>query len=313
VSDLEADLRSLVRSIVAGLPEEADHRATWEALSSAGITSVGTARPEDASSGDLWDAAACVEELAATGRSAPLVENAVGRWALGPDAPADETLVTVGVGEPLQSPIRIPWATDAAAVVILGADGVYSVNPDRMAVIDELDIAGDPVGQVAIDSAPDRLDVDPAEVAIRLRVLRAAALVGVCRAMHVMTRAHVRTREQFGKPLIAIPAVATAVAVMRTRLVQAETALRRARTAPDPSSAAIVARLVAAEQAGEVAATAHQLHGALGVTRDYGLQRLSRRAWAWRDLDWREHALATELGKLALAVTEARYWDEVTA
>lgn len=105
-------------------------------------------------------------------------------------------------------------------------------------------------------------------------MLRAAALVGVCRALYEMTRAHVAVREQFGAGLIKIPAVALNLAVLKTRLLQPQTALRRVRVTPEPSSAATVARLIAAEQAGGIAATAHQLHGALGITREHGLHRL---------------------------------------
>jgi alkylation response protein AidB-like acyl-CoA dehydrogenase len=48
---------------------------------------------------------------------------------------------------------------------------------------------------------------------------------------------------------------------------------------------AAAARAVAAACAGAVATGAHQLHGAIGVTQEYPLHRLTRRLWAWRDED----------------------------
>ncbi|WP_344452352.1 acyl-CoA dehydrogenase family protein [Actinocorallia aurantiaca] len=46
-----------------------------------------------------------------------------------------------------------------------------------------------------------------------------------------------------------------------------------------------VLRLWLAEAAGKVAAAAHQVHGAMGVTREHPLHHATRRLWAWRD-EW---------------------------
>jgi acyl-CoA dehydrogenase len=46
---------------------------------------------------------------------------------------------------------------------------------------------------------------------------------------------------------------------------------------------AAIAKARASEAAGIVAATAHQVLGALGFTREYHLQLLARRLWSWRD------------------------------
>ena len=52
-----------------------------------------------------------------------------------------------------------------------------------------------------------------------------------------------------------------------------------------PGVPVAVLRLWLAEAAGQVAAAAHQVHGAMGVTREHPLHHATRRLWAWRD-EW---------------------------
>jgi alkylation response protein AidB-like acyl-CoA dehydrogenase len=136
-----------------------------------------------------------------------------------------------------------------------------------------------------------------------------------------MTRGYVREREQFGRPLVGIPAVASSLAMMRVHVLQTRAALARATEcwqAPDPvparcANAAAVARLTAATAATDVARIAHQLHGAIGITREYPLHRLTRRLWAWRDADTAEHEWALSLGAATIAGGEPALWDEISA
>src|SRR3546814_19072613 len=53
--------------------------------------------------------------------------------------------------------------------------------------------------------------------------------------------------------------------------------------------------------AGVVAAHAHQLHGAIGYTGEFGLARLNRRLWQWREDVGGEAVWAQQLGQRALA------------
>ena len=57
------------------------------------------------------------------------------------------------------------------------------------------------------------------------------------------------------------------------------------------------AKLRAGEAAGKAAAIAHQMHGAIGFTREYELQRYTRALWTWRDQFGNEAWWAQELGR----------------
>lgn len=117
---------------------------------------------------------------------------------------------------------------------------------------------------------------------------RAVLMLGAMEAVRDMTIDHTRRREQFRRRLADFQAVQQELANLAR-----EVALARA--AVDAAAAAIVAdddlsllslvsaRAVCERSAARVAATARQLHGAIGITREHGLQLLTRRLWSWRD------------------------------
>ena len=68
------------------------------------------------------------------------------------------------------------------------------------------------------------------EVIDRLALARSAALLGTAWGAYELTRRYVTEREQFGAPLIKIPAVSTTLAQMAVRIKFAQSALDRATT-----------------------------------------------------------------------------------
>ena len=129
-------------------------------------------------------------------------------------------------------------------------------------------------------------------------------------AFTLVTRRYVRQREPFGQPLVRVPAVASSLAIMRVHLLQAQAALARAVDCWQTPAAArcahapAVARVTAATTATEVARLAHQLHGAMGISQEYPLHRLTRRLWAWRDAETPEHEWALISGAAVIAEGE---------
>src|SRR3546814_1966798 len=62
--------------------------------------------------------------------------------------------------------------------------------------------------------------------------------------------------------------------------------------------------------AGVLAEHAHPLHGAIGYTGEFGLARLTRRLWQWREDFGGEAFWANELGQGALA-TPGPLWPQI--
>jgi acyl-CoA dehydrogenase len=73
------------------------------------------------------------------------------------------------------------------------------------------------------------------------------------------------------------------------------------------------ARVTTAGLATLVAQSTHQLHGAVGVTREYGLHRYTTMLWALRDADESERMLSGRLGDKVRSAGEAALWDQISA
>lgn len=115
--------------------------------------------------------------------------------------------------------------------------------------------------------------------------LHAALLSGAMNRLFEMTLQYCNDRNQFGKSLGKFQAVQHQLSVMAEHTaaasIAAEAAFQGAGKTPSLLAAAM-AKSRTSEAAVLVAATAHALHGAIGVTEEYDLQLLSRRLHEWR-------------------------------
>jgi alkylation response protein AidB-like acyl-CoA dehydrogenase len=73
------------------------------------------------------------------------------------------------------------------------------------------------------------------------------------------------------------------------------------------------AKIRVGEAAGEGAAIAHQVLGAIGFTREHVLHRFTRRLWAWRDDFGNESQWAVKLGHLVAAKGADALWPMLAA
>ncbi|MDG4831651.1 acyl-CoA dehydrogenase family protein [Solwaraspora sp. WMMD1047] len=202
---------------------------------------------------------------------------------------------------------------------------------------------------VAVTDAMVLAGAAPApQVRAEAALLTAAGLVGAAEAAVEHSRLHVTTREQFGRPLLAFQAVAQTLARMASQLELARTALTDALATapvgpdtspgpdappgPDASTGAdasvgagapgvgvsefklrvAVARVLCGQAATEVARGAHQLHGAMGVTREHPLHLASRRLWSWRDEDGSQRRWETMLAEALVPRGSAGVWTWLT-
>jgi alkylation response protein AidB-like acyl-CoA dehydrogenase len=143
-------------------------------------------------------------------------------------------------------------------------------------------------------------------------------LAGAIGRVFDMTLEHCKVREQFGRPLGQFQAVQHQMAVMAEMVAAASIAAEaawaaQANRAPTPDSqptegaglapagwAAALAKARTSEAAAEVAALAHALHGAIGITAAYDLQLHTRRLHEWRMAHGSEDHWHRVLGQLVL-------------
>lgn len=121
-------------------------------------------------------------------------------------------------------------------------------------------------------------------------ILRAALIAGAAERLTKMTATYANERVQFGKPIGRQQVLQQQVAVMAEEMVAARIAsqLGCAGSFPPSLVAVATAKSVASKAAVRVAATAHAVHGAIGISEEHDLQLFTRRLHEWRLADGSE-------------------------
>jgi len=232
---------------------------------------------------------------------------------------------------------RVPWASHARRIVGYAADTddtpvafILDSGASGVRVEPGTNLAAEPRDDLLLDATPVQLlptapRVEHAQALVSL--LRAIGIVGALQRAYEHTREHVQLREQFGRPLVRFQAVGHGLAALYSQLALAEATVRSAvavldadtrEGSPfndhlDPAARVHTARVVSGAAATEAARLAHQLHGAMGVTREHPLHLTTRRLWAWRD-EWHgQYAASAALGTRLGAAPEEQLWDWVTS
>jgi alkylation response protein AidB-like acyl-CoA dehydrogenase len=215
---------------------------------------------------------------------------------------------------------RTPWARHADALLICVPEAdrprwiVCDPRDPAVRITPGLNLAEEPRDDVHFDNLvvgiENRWECADGSLATRGILLGCAALVGAIDATVALTARYTRDREQFGRPLLALPSVAQSVALMRCQLSAARAAVEAARRAPTVMNC-LAAHVDIGDCAGRVARTAHDLHGAMGVAGEYGLHRFTKRLWAWPEEGIRQADARVELGRHAAERGAAKLWADV--
>ena len=178
-------------------------------------------------------------------------------------------------------------SVDADLVVIL--TDRHALAYDRFTVERVGGLDGDGLARVAVEGDPVAVADDPTRVALaRLRAaaLAAAEMAGAMKRVAQMTAHYAAERQQFGRTISSFQVVQHGIARL-TILSEAATWLSRlAYCEPEPAHVHAAKGWVSAASV-EASAVAHQLHGAVGFTEEYGLQHFTKRLrilrFAWAD------------------------------
>ena len=140
-------------------------------------------------------------------------------------------------------------------------------------------------------------------ITAQLAFLYAAQIAGASSRLLDMSVAYANERVQFGKPVGRQQALQQQLAVMAEETVAVRLAVEAAigdGAAPDLLKAAS-AKAIASRHAASIAATAHGVHGAIGISAEYELQLYTKRLQAWRLAYGAETHWDQELGRAVLS------------
>lgn len=314
----------------------------WDALAGAGLARVGVPESAGGSGGTVLDACTLARMAGRHAVALPVGESALlGGWmtaAAGLSLPGGPVSVPVpSPGDHLEADPRgrvtgrlhrVPWGARVEAVVAVtgspGGDRVVVIDPGAAEVTPGRNVAGEPRDALILDGLAvggDRIGVAPeglrAELALRGALSRALLMAGAMESASDLTVEYAGQRRQFGQAIGSFQAVAQRLVRMSSETeaaaVAAEVAaLRFAGEGPGAGFEVDAARAVASRAASEVAAHAHQVHGAMGMTQEYRLHHFTRRLWAWRQEWGSQRRSASAVGERALAAGAAGLWPLMT-
>ena len=270
--------------------------SVWKALAQAGLLSLAVPRRCGGEGLGLLEVAAVLTEVGRAAAQLPashtLAMGVLPIARFGSERQQDELLPEVAAGDRVLTAARrgepatvddgrlsgywigVGYAATAYRVLVPAGDGLYLVDPRSpgVSLIRTPTSSGAPEFSVRLDRARgEALGGTPAE-------LRRLALAGACAVGNglvagalELTAAHVRTREQFGKPLATFQAVAQQIAdvYIASRTLDVATWAGIWRQDDDLD----VAAFWLAEEALKAMQVCHHLHGGLGVDASYPLHR----------------------------------------
>lgn len=319
--------------------------ALWDAVAETGVPLA--ALPESAGGADAeWEDLFYVLRLAAR-HSAPLplaetmlagwvaassgLDTTTGPMTVGPVRASDVlTLTRDGNGWRLNGTAsRLPYATNAEKIILIadGPDGEMAVALDGTggaAVAPGKNIANE--ARDTLTFANTRLEDDavrPAGVTRaalyrRGALARATMMSGAMENAMDMACTYAQQRIQFGRPISKFQAVQHNLAVLASQTAAAVAAANmgiQALNRDDERQEFVIA--MAKTRVGEAATLAcelaHQAHGAIGFTKEYGLQLSTRRLWSWREEFGSDPEWAAKVGAYFCAKGGDALWPILTA
>lgn len=279
-------------------PEALDS-TLWTLLESLGLTRLTSDEAVGGSGASWYDAAALHEAAAAHGIQLPLVEHdLLATWLLSEvGLEPSAGITTIGWAHPDATAVVAPWAATADQILVVsaepsGAQRVRVVASAEVTIEPRSNLAGQPRDLVTGLRPGGGIGLEPTTgIALQHRaaLIRAVQMCGAMDAAVAATVRHTTERVQFGRALSQFQAV-------QHRLAEAgaEAALARAATRAALMEAvttdfigegveiAIAAARSCTGHAGSVVVrAAHQLHGAIGTTREHHLHRVTVPILAW--------------------------------
>lgn len=300
MSELDAMLVEPFRRLLADIaPPDAVRAAEqergvpmmWQAIIASGFLDALVPESRGGAGLALQDVFALVSATGETCLPVPFAETMVARALL------------AASGESLPDDAAVVLAPPSA-VVPLAAAATHALVPrgERIALVAMVAPDPDPFGAgggVLAADEPEVLSIPAGTVdlAVFAAGLSAAKMAGAMGRLLEMSVRYANERVQFGRPLGKFQAIQQQLAVMAEQVISAQVAARIGMTGAhfDPVRVAM-AKTRAGEASHTVAAIAHAVHGAIGVTEEYDLQLLTRRLKQWQVAFGSESYWASRLG-----------------
>lgn len=325
--------------------DESWKKPLWDALTESGLTLAWVPDDLGGAGADMADG---FEVLQVAGRYAapvPIAETLLAGWLLtqakiaspagamvpAPMRPKDR--LTLNADGTVSGRARgIPFARDAqhVAALVNGAKGtaVALIDIKSARIAETRGIAGNTVFELTFDKAKPAKVADAPKgfsqdtLMLMGAVTRSLGTAGALAAILEISVKYAGERVAFEKTISKFQAVQHNLARLAGECAAATTAATSAAdaianaadlNAPGIYLEAASARVRSAEAATEGAAIAHQVHGAIGYTKEHILHRFTLRMLTWRDDFGNESQWAVALGNRIAEAGAAELWPLVAS
>jgi acyl-CoA dehydrogenase len=216
----------------------------------------------------------------------------------------------------------VPWGRDCAVVAVVETTGVLTgmvleQSPDR--IVYRTNMAGEPRDILTYEDCP--ATAMPCESRESRQLLDYCALARSAQVAGCLESALARTvkfaseRVQFGRPIGQFQAIQQQIAVCGAEVAAVIAAVRSAAKAADCGEASFqiaCAKLRANRAIGICTGIFHQVHGAIGFTRDHPLHHATRRLWSWRSEYGNDAYWSERIGAQVARRGSDKFWSDLT-
>lgn len=216
--------------------------------------------------------------------------------------------------------LRVAYARHSSNVLLSAKDSTEAVliAVRRGTLKEGANVAGESRDDLAFgDTAGVTVsDVSGDDLLAYGAAVRSALIAGALERILMQTVEYARTRVQFGKPIASFQAIQQQLAVLAGHTaaagIAADAAFADMEDDARRSGSAAIAKVRAGDAAGAAASIAHQVHGAIGITKEHSLHFATRRLYSWRAEFGAESFWAEKLGRVACGAGADAYWPSVT-
>jgi acyl-CoA dehydrogenase len=311
----------------------------WRALADAGLTLAWVPEDYGGAGASLGDGFAILGIAGRFAAPVPLAETLLAGWLLaqgGIAAPAGpltvaparprDRIVLNSDGTLSGRAIGVPFARscDHFAVLVHGGDGpaIALVKAADCRLGDGLNLAGDSASTVLFDrvkplrSAPAPAEFSSSTLMQMGAVVRSVEMAGAMEVVLAHSVRYANERVAFERPIGKFQAVQQNLARLAGETAAALAASGSAADTIAQCAAfddvvfleAASAKIRAGEAATEGSAIAHQVHGAIGFTKEHVLHRFTLRMLSWRDDFGSESYWAAALGNMIARRGSHHFW-----
>jgi acyl-CoA dehydrogenase len=221
--------------------------------------------------------------------------------------------------------LGVPWGrfSDVVVTVVRHEDRATVVVLNRSAaaaLVQSTNLAGEPRDTLRYTDSSVLAAVCNSPEAENLKdycvLARLPQIAGCIESALRRTIRYAMERRQFGQPIGKFQAIQQQLALFGSEAAAVACATRAACRAARLGEAGFqiaAAKLRANQAIGLATSTAHQVHAAIGFTREYPLHHATQRLWSWRTEFGNDRFWSERLGERVAARGAGNFWSDLTA